>query len=216
MKADEYRGWTALPVQERITGLNKKMQEFTTRELTSEDWDAFRQIRLEALTLDADKFGCSLSVEQTYTEHDWRSWLQSDDRCMLGVFAANDLIGIAGSVTWHKDLIEIKESPAWPDDMARRSAFCIAAYIRRQYRRHGLSHRIFNARVNWLANRSGYRQALAAHRASNRIVRGIFPVHGFVHIETRPYEWPDGAHEDIMIYRLNLDELRGSKKASYR
>ena len=45
-------------------------------QVTPDEWELWRDVRLEALAADPDGFGSTLTREQAYTEDDWRETLE--------------------------------------------------------------------------------------------------------------------------------------------
>jgi GNAT superfamily N-acetyltransferase len=64
--------------------------------LGSEDWEAYRAIRLAALAEAPSAFGSSLASERRLTEHEWRTRLSN--RAQFVVQCAERTVGTAGGV----------------------------------------------------------------------------------------------------------------------
>jgi ribosomal protein S18 acetylase RimI-like enzyme len=63
-------------------------------QVTPDDWELWRDIRLEALATDPDGFGSTLVREQAYTEDDWR---ESVERGLKFVALAPEPAGLVGA-----------------------------------------------------------------------------------------------------------------------
>ncbi len=61
--------------------------------LTSQDVDAWKRIRLEALQNSSESFGSSYEEEVLYTEEDWQKHLENS--YVFGIFVNNELVASA-------------------------------------------------------------------------------------------------------------------------
>jgi ribosomal protein S18 acetylase RimI-like enzyme len=64
--------------------------------VTSDEWELWRDVRLEALTADPDGFGSTLAREQAYTEDDWR---ETVERGLKLVALAPGPVGLVGAAS---------------------------------------------------------------------------------------------------------------------
>jgi GNAT superfamily N-acetyltransferase len=179
------------------------------RRLNRHDWQAFKEIRLEALTVDPGKFGGRLALEQNFSSASWRYWLDSSSGAIFGLFMNNVLIGTACVVTWQESILKIEQANGWSVAMpGQNTAFCIGSYIKKSYRGSGLSRPLHYAELRWIADNQDYCRAVTAYRASNSTTKSITEHFGFQLVETKPYDWPDGVTEDIVICSIARTDLQ--------
>ncbi|MDD3647599.1 MAG: GNAT family N-acetyltransferase [Candidatus Dojkabacteria bacterium] len=86
--------------------------EYSVVELGPDDWERYKEIRLEALEYDPQAFGSSLDREKAFDEARWRSRLQpySLDHMQWSVFAedkSGKLIASAGAYVPEDGIAEI-------------------------------------------------------------------------------------------------------------
>jgi hypothetical protein len=101
------------------------------RALTALNLPAYRQMRLEALQTHPGFFGNSHAKEASMPEAQWLERLTSPERCGLGLYNVNELVGITGIV--------IEDG----------KGYLTQSYIREQHRGNGLSRLLYQARINW-------------------------------------------------------------------
>jgi RimJ/RimL family protein N-acetyltransferase len=191
-------------IDERI--LNRKMS--CVRPLQRREWELFRSIRLEALTLEPNKFGASKDIEEKHGSSHWRNWIKSKGRRVFGLFNGQSLVGITSIITWDKNILEIKSAFDWPQGRKEQTALCVGTYIKKEFRGRGLTQLLYLTRLDWACNQPQFRRVLTAHRASNDKVQQSHLLEGFVPIERRPYHWVDGTNEDLVIYAMDHPNWR--------
>lgn len=67
------------------------------RPLSTEEWEIWKQFRLEALQNSPENFGSSYEEEVNYSEDDWQSHINQSD--IFGVLLSDLLVGAAGFYT---------------------------------------------------------------------------------------------------------------------
>ena len=159
------------------------------RRLTSDDWQLFRDIRLEALQQGAHVFGSSYAREVEFTESMWRSRLPDDRSAAIwALFDGDECVGLTGAVCDRND----------PD-----VAVFIASYLRPAYRGRKLSALYYQARIAW-AKAEGFKVAHISHRSGNDASRGANQKFGFRYTHTEKVIWHDGSDAEECFYILPL------------
>lgn len=159
--------------------------------LNEQDWQILKTIRLKALQADPGVFGSNYAAESAYDDAEWRSWLNSDDTGVFGVFDDGRIIGMTA--------ISIKRQ-----DETRRTAILWGSWLEPDYRGRGLSQGMYEARLGWAGAHPTCAAIEVSHRASNIGSKRANQKHGFVFTHAVPKQWPDGVTEDHVHYILDL------------
>ena len=163
------------------------MDSYTIRQLTVNDWQIYKSMRLEALQNEPGVFGGSYADESARSDDDWKHrFLKSC--AYFGLYHGDDCIGLTGVVE-HRDNSD--------------NVIFLASYVRKEYRGKGLSHLLYEARIGW-AKEQGYKCVVLNHRASNLASKAANQKHGFVYTHTERKTWPDGIEDDQLFYQLML------------
>lgn len=165
------------------------MSELSIRPLDPEEWQALRDFRLSALENAPGAFALSYAECVKWTPEDWRSEISAPTHQIFGLFDGGKLIGITAAFTWR-------------GDPSGQTALLAMSYIVPEYRGQGLSNRLYDARLAWIARSGRFTKIRVSHRASNEASRHANQRHGFVRTKTEPYTWPDGVVEDEIFYEL--------------
>lgn len=77
---------------------------FTVRRLRESDWEAFRELRLEALRTDSFAFGSTLDKESAYPAARWQDWCRRGARdrneaTFVAVDPTGHMVGMVGAFT---------------------------------------------------------------------------------------------------------------------
>jgi len=165
--------------------------DVTIRELTANDWQTLRDIRLTALKTDPAVFGSNFAAESEKTEQDWKLWLRSDDVAIFGIFDASTPVGMT--------CVSVSRG-----DPSKRTALFWGSWLAPEFRRRGISEMMYRSRIDWAKNHPTIERITISHRASNVASKHANQKHGFVF--KRRYEkiWPDGIAEDDVCYELDL------------
>jgi RimJ/RimL family protein N-acetyltransferase len=163
-----------------------------TRQLTPADWEANREIRLEALAECPGNYFTPLAEAEARSEAQWRAMLADPDRAVFGLYDGDALAGVT-AIYIARDVD--------PDGSAAGLAM---SYIRPEWRGRGLAALLYAARLDW-ARQRGVTRVGVSHRASNEPSRRAIERQGFTRIGAEPYDWPDGVTEDNVRYELLLD-----------
>lgn len=164
--------------------------EYTIRRAQTDDWQLLKDIRLEALQLEANKFGSTFEKESVYDEDKWKEFIgDGKSRAMFLLQYDENVIGLTG-------IVQTKENP---EELAM-----IASYIRNEHRGKGLSKMLYEARLNW-AKEQKYKSIIISHRESNIASKKANQKFGFTFTHTEEKQWVDGKWENNVFYRLDLE-----------
>ena len=161
------------------------------RPLHPAEWTAFRDFRLQALKVAPGVFGSSYEAEVTNTDEQWQRTIGDPAHRIFGLFDRERLIGITGAFTRS-------------DDPSGETAFLAMSFILPEYRGHGLSRLLYQARLDWIRGRDRFKRVVVAHRASNQVSRRAIERHGFVPTARTSRIWQDGTVEDEIWYELAI------------
>jgi RimJ/RimL family protein N-acetyltransferase len=168
-------------------------EAYSIRALSSDDWQIFASLRLEALQKYPQYFGSIYANELQNRQADWQRWLGHSDGCVFALFYNDEIVGITG-------VRADKDDPT--------AGFLIASYIKHEHQGKGLSEKLYEARIRWALAFSLWRRLIVAHRKSNNASRRAIQRHGFKYTHQIAKLWPDGTSEDEICYELDLEQLR--------
>jgi RimJ/RimL family protein N-acetyltransferase len=160
------------------------------RRLLADDWEAHRDIRLEALADSPGNYFTSLAEARARGDDAWRAMLMGPSMAIFGLYDDTALIGLTGVYLDR-------------DDPSGRTAGLAMSYIRPAWRGRGFSALFYAARLDW-AREQGCTRMIVSHRASNTPSRRAVERHGFQRIGADRHRWPDGSEEDDVRYELML------------
>lgn len=110
---------------------------FTVRRIRNNDWEAFRELRLDSLRTDPLAFGSTLDRESAYPPAQWQDWCRrgaSDPKeaTFVAVDSSGHLIGMAGVFTR-------EDSPnLW------------GMWVHPDWRRQGMARRLVLTLLDWI------------------------------------------------------------------
>jgi GNAT superfamily N-acetyltransferase len=164
-------------------------EQYSIQQLSKDDWQVLREVRLEALLLDPQSFGSNYEREAAYDEVRWSEFIGvPHDRAFFLLKDGPVAIGLTG-------IIRSREEPD--------EAMLIASYIRNEYRRFGLSVLLYEARLNW-AKTERISAVIVSHRESNLASKMAIQKFGFQYTHEQNKIWADGINEKEIFYRLVL------------
>lgn len=161
----------------------------TIRQSTLEDWPVIKDVRLRALQTDPGVFGSNYAREAAWNDGDWRDWAAHPD---IGVFILRE-----GGAPIGMTAISIDKY-----DPSKRHAILWGSWLDPTYRGRGLSHMMYEARLDWAQAHPTCDQIVVSHRASNVKSKRANQKHGFIYTHTEDQTWPDGVTEDRVFYTL--------------
>jgi RimJ/RimL family protein N-acetyltransferase len=124
------------------------------RALAPKDRQIFRAIRLKALHAHPAVYLSSHRAEEKISESDWKDMLDGKGKCIFGLFATNQLIGLAAVFTWR-------------NDPTGRTGVMAMDYIDAEYRGRHLSKLLYEARINWARDHLPFNRLIISHREGN-------------------------------------------------
>jgi GNAT superfamily N-acetyltransferase len=140
--------------------------------LTPDDWEAHRDLRLEALATDPDAFGATYADNAAYDEATWRArlaavtyWQVRDSGMPLGMVGLWDPVIDAGP----------EGGGAAEDESV---PFVIAMFVRTAARGRGVGSSLIAATITEAARR-GYARIALDVKANNAAARELYERHGF-------------------------------------
>lgn len=166
------------------------MSQFTVRQLNGDDWQLYRNVRLESLNKHPAFFSPSRD-ETLFTENDWKERLTSANSATFGLFEDSKIIGITGIF---KDGNDPKAS----------KAYLVSSYIKENHRKQGLSSLFYEARINWAKEQKSISSLIVEHRDDNIPSQRVHQKFGFRFVESNDEEWPDGQIRPCLKYQLDL------------
>lgn len=162
--------------------------------LAPDDWEAHRDLRLEALTTDPEAFGATYAQNAAYDEATWRSrlaavtyWQAREAGMPLG------MVGLWDPQTDLDDLAGDEEAEVIP--------FLIAMFVRPSARRRGIGAALVEAASTEAAVR-GHRRLLLDVREANEVARAHYRRMGFIETDERTADPAHGRCELSMVREL--------------
>jgi RimJ/RimL family protein N-acetyltransferase len=164
------------------------------KQLISEDWKIFREIRLLALKESPSAFGGSYEKEFKYSESKWRDPLSLKDRAAFVLFDDEKSIGLGF----------VRVFDERPDE-----AGLFMGYIAKEHRGLGLSKKLYQARIDWAIDKPAIKTIVTYNKSSNMAAQRMNKGFGFKLTESLPRDdWPDGSVDDELKFELRLEKLR--------
>lgn len=163
----------------------------TIREFNTDEWNLFRNIRLESLQ---DSSGVFLDNYDNASKQDKSHWINmiADQSCAIfGLFDKETIIGLTSIFTWQ-------------GDKSGKTAILAMSFIKAAYRGQGLSHKLYEARIEWARKTGHFDKIRVSHREGNEASRRANQAFGFDHVATEMISWPDGTKANEYIYELRL------------
>ena len=167
------------------------MNALIVRALALAEWDLFRNLRLMALKDAPGVFATSYADAVKRAPETWQSLVSGPANQIFGLFDGGHLVGITGAF-------------ASPDDASGETATLVMSYIVPAYRGRGLSGLLYTAALDWTRAHPRFKRVIVAMRASNTASRRACERQGFAVIQRMLRNWPDGTHEDEVVYELRL------------
>jgi GNAT superfamily N-acetyltransferase len=121
---------------------------FHVRRLTEDDWQLYRDIRLQALIDAPEAFASTLIREETFTEHDWRARFHT--AALFAAFQDEQTIGLVGGAAFTRPSARDLAS-MWVAPTARGS---------------GVGEALVDAVINW-AREDGAHEVLLCYTDGN-------------------------------------------------
>ncbi len=150
--------------------MSHDLSTITLRPFRSDEWEAIRTIRLEALKSDEGVFLPSYAEGLAMPESYWRDLAAQVNSCLFGLYDADRLIGLSSVFTDR-------------DDPSGKTAKLAMSYINRAYRGRKLSRLYYEARIAWARSR-GFERIVVGHREGNEASRRANQAFGFRYFES--------------------------------
>lgn len=161
------------------------------RQLNAADWQAYKDMRLEALSCHGAVFGAALSDEEVRDDGSWKAMLSNGTQAFFALYDGRTIAGITGIIT-----------DTYVADS--RTAILIASYIREAYRKRGLSAKFYEARIGWARASGQFDRIVVSHREGNEASRRANQAFGFKLYCVEKETWGDGSKDNIHRYELRL------------
>ncbi len=165
----------------------------TIRPFVPEDWEIFRDIRLQALRTNPTVYTGSYEESLARSPEEWRVMLAGDAGCVFGLFDKTKVIGLTG-------IFATRENP--------QNARLVMSFIQPDYRGRRLSELFYKARIDWAIQNTSLKQIVVSHREGNEPSKRAMLRHGFQSTGKQRIIWPDGQEDWEHMYVLDLVPLR--------
>jgi RimJ/RimL family protein N-acetyltransferase len=169
--------------------------EISLRALTPDDWRLFRSVRLQALQESPGVYFTPYESAAKLSEAAWKETLDGHRKCVFGLFAGSELIGIAAIFTWR-------------DDPAGHTGILAMDYVDANHRGRGLARLLYEGRITWAVTQEHLTRLVISHRKGNEASRRAMLSFGFEYQGKQIIHWPDGVDEEEWNYALDLEKLR--------
>ncbi len=156
-----------------------------------DDWQTYKDIRLEALSLHENVYGNSYAVESSWSDSQWQYMLGSQKNAFFGLYDGKKLIGNSAVFTDR-------------NDKKGRTALLAGSYIREDYRGQKLSRLLYAARIEWIVGSGQFDCIAVGHKAGNEASRRANQAFGFDYIGQETKAWGDGSQGVLHKYEMRL------------
>lgn len=164
---------------------------FAIKPFKEKDVSAYKFMRLEALKSEPGNFGNSFQFESAFSDQQWLDRVSNPNGVCFGLYADGDLIGITSIILTNAENSE--------------EAYMTQSYIRKDYRKLGLSKLFFEERIKWARERN-LKRLIIGHRESNQSSKQANQKFGFKYTHQEDHTWPDGTTEPMLYYELILKD----------
>lgn len=168
-----------------------KANKYHTKQLKPCDWKRLRDMRLKALKECESMYLASYEKNKNFTENQWKNMISGPDKAVFGLFENENHIGI-GAIY------------ASQNDPSGKTAMLAMGFIVPEYRRQGLSHKLYEARIDWAKKHPIIEKLYASHREGNEASRKAMIEHGFKPDGKERIRFGDGQEDTDYSYALYL------------
>lgn len=172
--------------------MTKVNDQIYTRQWTVDDWQTFKAMRLEALSKHENFFAFSYESALAKEDSFWQEKLLDVDKAAIfGLYDEDKSIGLTAIFRNWTGLEGV--------------AVLAMSYIRDEYRKRGLSEKLYQARIDWAKAQDDIHTLTVGHRNGNDASRGANQKLGFkfVRIE-EDHDYGDGTKGQNHIYELKI------------
>lgn len=169
----------------------KNVEGITIKQWLEDDWQTFKAIRLEAVTLNSRYYLTNFETEFLKDDEYWKLSLRDTyNGNVFGIYDGNIAIGLMGAFRHreHKD----------------DTAIFGMVYVREEYRGMKLSDRLYNACLEWAKAQKGIKRILISHRDDNHASKSIIQKMGFQFYEEAEITYGDASHGLSCRYELKI------------
>lgn len=172
---------------------HKKMSDddIQIRQLTSDDWEVFKALRLKALREYPAYFMVKHFDEARKDDQLWRDELSNKENITFGAFHKGHLVGITQALKG--------KSPA-----TSGMAISTGSYIEYDYRKSGVFKLLAEKSISW-SKSQGLVGMVGSHRDENKPMVGVMKAFGFVRTGQKMAEWADGSNGYEVMYRMDFN-----------
>jgi RimJ/RimL family protein N-acetyltransferase len=164
------------------------MKNISVKKFDEQNWQEYRDIRLEALSLHPNFF-CPSRDETKFTADDWKLRLSNKDACTFGLYVDNKLIGTTGITR---------------DKSDKEKAHLVASYIKSEYRQKGFSGLLYEARIQWARDQKDIKYLLVEHYEDNTPSMRAHQKFGFKFESSYDETLANGQIRKSLVYKLSL------------
>lgn len=162
------------------------------RSLTSDDYEAFKAIRLRALKEEEHLFSATYSQEADLPDEYWKeTCTPCPDSCFFGLFDQKKLVGIM-------------YASMWEGDTSGKTAYWGAAYVIPEYRGKGLAKPLYKKRENWTRQHPNYEECIFSIIENNERSTSIHKKRGAKLQFTQIKELPGRSPETWLFYKRRV------------
>ena len=172
--------------------MSHDISKITLRPFRSDEWEAVRAIRLQALKSDQGVFLPSYADGLAMPESYWKDLAAQNNSRLFGLYDGDRLIGLTSVFTDR-------------DDPSAKTAKLAMSFIDPDYRGRKLSRLYYEARIAW-ARSHGFERIVVGHREGNIASRAAMLAHGFKYFESGEITYGDGAQAIDHRYELFLKD----------
>ncbi len=158
------------------------------KELTIDDWQDLKDIRLYALQESPNAFGGSYDEAIEFDDDKWRSYFSNDDSAIFALYDGTKIIGVANVRKF--------------DDDAEKAGFYMA-FVHPEYRGLGVSKKLYEVRIEW-AKKNKIKLIEVNNRESNKAATAMNQSFGFQQVDCFMQDWPDGTKERKLTFKKKL------------
>lgn len=175
-----------------VIAFQEVTQKFVVRPFKEEEWEAFKMIRIKALTDDMGMFKRESGVEFSYSEQQWRDCIKSTNCCNIGAFVEGTSTPVAVGI--------ICVDQNHPDEL-----MVGGAWVDKNFRGRNLPEKMFGVVSEWVKAHPELKYFTAAHRDGNENSKMTMRKLGLLpdYVE-KGVVWLDGQVADKYFYRAPI------------